>query len=747
MLGCSAEIGHTLLRGDANILGVWADEFTDQTLDPSVFTTFGVGGSHTNGDQPGLQIYLAGTNCGAPTAPNGCGAYHMVVSTDTNTLIAEDVLAQLNGSLRAVTVANGGSGNPNGTYTATLTISSNPVTAAAICPNPPTVTITVSGGVVTAIAPAASAQSGIWGGWCIAAIPNPTAVPIAGTNATASVTQADLTIAQAFQASQDAHGYSSHATGFMFQTTVGSFDLPAYAGNYVAVCGAAYPASHGRPGVACPTASPTETVVLGSGYSLDVSPLVVYNRIGPPGRCPIDGDKIFQLTANSVTSSAGGNQVYGTVLAEIGGNGAQTAGATAAGGFVLTIATININAATLGAYVTDESRGRGVIAPCTTVVSGQGTASVTMSNAALYEGVQSGDTLAFNDPLAPQGMIILGANNGIGGAATGIQLRVSGAPQQSDGANLQLQGSQNSNLVMSVLNNLDSANAQSIIQVVTGARVSGQPVSYANFSMADNCALCTLGGRPLSNASMTTGPFVFSYTNNMTQVLDGGKYLWENGPFGHVWMTLTSNGLNLGVPIATTSTAPPLVGSTFTPIFSASNDFHIVLVSGSCPCTLANPLSAKTETPTAASGNGTTAVITYAGGVVAAVGSPITTTGMTPAGYNVSGAIVTASSAGSVSFANATTGALTAVGQAVIETVALTPEQSGMIEIKEGSAGSDGVGFVWGSEFRTPGGTSGITLSTGVGVTDLLPYYVDSTGTFIVLGAAERRADTLRTPL
>jgi len=65
---------------------------------------------------------------------------------------------------------------------------------------------------------------------------------------------------------------------------------------------------------------------------------------------------------------------------------------------------------------------------------------------------------------------------------------------------------------------------------------------------------------------------------------------------------------------------------------------------------------------TAATGNGTTATITFAGNYVFPVGESVVVTGVTPTGYNGI-YTVTASSAGSVSFANTTTGSQTVAGR------------------------------------------------------------------------------------
>jgi hypothetical protein len=64
---------------------------------------------------------------------------------------------------------------------------------------------------------------------------------------------------------------------------------------------------------------------------------------------------------------------------------------------------------------------------------------------------------------------------------------------------------------------------------------------------------------------------------------------------------------------------------------------------------------------------------------------------------------------------------------------ALVAGQSGMFEVVQSSTGSDAI-TTWGSEYEYAGGTSAITLSTGANTVDFLPYYVDSSGSFIVLG-------------
>ncbi|CAN2533113.1 hypothetical+protein [Methylocapsa aurea] len=67
---------------------------------------------------------------------------------------------------------------------------------------------------------------------------------------------------------------------------------------------------------------------------------------------------------------------------------------------------------------------------------------------------------------------------------------------------------------------------------------------------------------------------------------------------------------------------------------------------------------------TSASGDGTTVTVTFSGGATIPVGALVQINGVTPTGYN-GGHTVTASSAGSVSFASTTTGAQTVAGKII----------------------------------------------------------------------------------
>jgi hypothetical protein len=67
----------------------------------------------------------------------------------------------------------------------------------------------------------------------------------------------------------------------------------------------------------------------------------------------------------------------------------------------------------------------------------------------------------------------------------------------------------------------------------------------------------------------------------------------------------------------------------------------------------------------------------------------------------------------------------------------LVAGQSGVFELVQGAT-SASLNPTWGSEYEFAGGTSSIVLSTGLGAIDYIGYYVDSTGSFIVLFAPNK---------
>jgi hypothetical protein len=80
--------------------------------------------------------------------------------------------------------------------------------------------------------------------------------------------------------------------------------------------------------------------------------------------------------------------------------------------------------------------------------------------------------------------------------------------------------------------------------------------------------------------------------------------------------------------------------------------------------TVFKEISTITNATTAASGDGATVTVTFSGGATIPAGHSVKIAGVTPSGYN-GRYLVTASSAGSVSFASATTGAQTVAGTIV----------------------------------------------------------------------------------
>lgn len=87
----------------------------------------------------------------------------------------------------------------------------------------------------------------------------------------------------------------------------------------------------------------------------------------------------------------------------------------------------------------------------------------------------------------------------------------------------------------------------------------------------------------------------------------------------------------------------------------------------------------STVATTGAGGTGSTATITFAGGAAIPVGRSVTVAGVTPPGYNGVWK-VTASAAGSVSFASTATGAQTAAGTIVESSVSYSAGMNGVCE-------------------------------------------------------------------
>jgi hypothetical protein len=121
-----------------------------------------------------------------------------------------------------------------------------------------------------------------------------------------------------------------------------------------------------------------------------------------------------------------------------------------------------------------------------------------------------------------------------------------------------------------------------------------------------------------------------------------------------VTVTLANHNLLAG------DTFPVLIATSFGGVTLYGN-YIVVSVLTSSTFLISASSSAGVIATTGASGTGATATVTHTLSVTFEIGSTITIAGMTPAGYNGTHT-VTASSAGSVSFASATTGAQTVAG-------------------------------------------------------------------------------------
>lgn len=156
-------------------------------------------------------------------------------------------------------------------------------------------------------------------------------------------------------------------------------------------------------------------------------------------------------------------------------------------------------------------------------------------------------------------------------------------------------------------------------------------------------------------------------------VSNGGAvaaYTFETGS-DFVNVELANHGYLVGqsyaILVATSYAGVTLLGSY--PVFEIvdANNF-----------TISASTSASTIAVTGASGTGVTATLTYSGSTIP-VGSSITVAGITPAGYNGT-FVVTGSSAGTVSYANATTAAYVSGG--TIDGQFEVPENSGNVRFK-----------------------------------------------------------------
>lgn len=164
------------------------------------------------------------------------------------------------------------------------------------------------------------------------------------------------------------------------------------------------------------------------------------------------------------------------------------------------------------------------------------------------------------------------------------------------------------------------------------------------------------------------GDYLFRSASNiaMLQYLDPVTGIWMNWDTVNSLGAVHSDGQNLrlanltGCPIGATVTA---VGSGYvqastTCTASAGGSTWQPIVGGAL-----TELQLSSQATTAASGTGTIATITFSSQAAPPpVGSLVTVAGVTPTGYNVTNAVVIASTTTTVSYANTTTGAQTVAG-------------------------------------------------------------------------------------
>jgi len=167
---------------------------------------------------------------------------------------------------------------------------------------------------------------------------------------------------------------------------------------------------------------------------------------------------------------------------------------------------------------------------------------------------------------------------------------------------------------------------------------------------------------------MTTG---LTYSQYVTQIATMAVVAESDAAFVAIlpsMITYAENRMFRDINFMFTSTS--LHGTTF--VLTAGNrnlSFNINLSANSDAATgtfvVSEQINLLTGPPilnvTAASGNGTTATLTYSGSYAFSAGQTIIVAGMVPAGYNGT-YTVTNSSAGSVSYASTTTGSMTTAG-------------------------------------------------------------------------------------
>jgi hypothetical protein len=189
------------------------------------------------------------------------------------------------------------------------------------------------------------------------------------------------------------------------------------------------------------------------------------------------------------------------------------------------------------------------------------------------------------------------------------------------------------------------------------ATVANGVTLLGNYTVNSVASTSTFGIAASTTAN-ASGSFLLN--NNKANFV----YYLSNGP-GNAAVTYGNGGYGSGGYGGITYNAPANSVPIYTNDWTLDN-FGQTLIA--CPV----PALLVSLSTTSASGNGTTATLTFDNSSTVAVGSSITISGAVPTGYNGT-YYVTSSASGSLSYANATTGSLTAQGTIVVQDPASGP--------------------------------------------------------------------------
>jgi hypothetical protein len=238
------------------------------------------------------------------------------------------------------------------------------------------------------------------------------------------------------------------------------------------------------------------------------------------------------------------------------------------------------------------------------------------------------------------------------------------------------------------------------------------PISANQYSIQARDVL----GNPAYATSPVTGggavpSFAFSTTNPST-----------------VTVTLANHGLQVG------DTFPVLIPVVAGGVTISGNYLVQSLDSGS-PANIFTIQAANSAitTPTlTASGTGSVATLTFASTYIAPVGSTIVVAGVTPVGYNGT-YTVTRSSAGSVSYTNATTGAQTVAGTIFVSVARENNNLAGLVYFNGVGPLAINSGYGVGG-YGTGGYGSGIPPASGTGtpITNITDWSLDNWGETLI---------------